>query len=507
MARFLCWPEKVSHLVLCDFVLVLAVQLVCRAARRLALTEPLRLLGVWVGTAALFIDSRVEHSILYTVFKPRGGLEQLVCLEIPNRQPPTTHPPPATSILTWRLSAAQPRRSASLSGYRFPARCLAGVEEATGQQAKLYWAGRGLGAPGPASGPASGPAFARAPTAAELSRGTMQDATTNSTPGHPLSPSSHRVSACVMLFMLVLLLCSPLWPMFPATLRSPWQPSGGTRAPSTSGSKSRVVERFVCRTPILDEANRPAVRLWRDRVCSHPSSSRGCSAPLPRGGRKPLFVHIPKTGGESLEALLGTRKNHSLARNRPEIADGYKYHGHSGAESNRTRHFAFSIVRNPFDRFVSWFRFCLDGWYNPNRGVVETPQPRVLCRAAMRYWADFRSAPSSDTPDQRRQRSFSAWMRLVMSTTNSSVISGEHVFVPAFQLKNVQASQMAFLQPPPSARANRDPVVAVDFLVRFEDYDRDMRTLTCLLGEITAAFTRTLPSGPRGGSPRRTCAC
>tara|TARA_B100001939_G_scaffold347428_1_gene369014 strand:+ start:779 stop:1435 length:657 start_codon:yes stop_codon:yes gene_type:complete len=49
------------------------------------------------------------------------------------------------------------------------------------------------------------------------------------------------------------------------------------------------------------------------------------------------FVHIPKTGGETVSMLLGTRKNHHKAK---DIGlDGY----------------TFSFVRNPCSRLYSWY--------------------------------------------------------------------------------------------------------------------------------------------------------
>lgn len=50
------------------------------------------------------------------------------------------------------------------------------------------------------------------------------------------------------------------------------------------------------------------------------------------------FVHIPKTGGETLEALLGIPKDHRLARDRDDLA------GYSAC-----------IVRNPYSRLYSYY--------------------------------------------------------------------------------------------------------------------------------------------------------
>ena len=67
---------------------------------------------------------------------------------------------------------------------------------------------------------------------------------------------------------------------------------------------------------------------------------------------KAIFVHIPKTGGTSIEKFFGaklfarTGKHHSVSQLRQEVGDDDWNH-----------YFKFSFVRNPWDRMVSYFNW------------------------------------------------------------------------------------------------------------------------------------------------------
>jgi len=75
-----------------------------------------------------------------------------------------------------------------------------------------------------------------------------------------------------------------------------------------------------------------------------------------------IFLHIPKCGGETLERALRLEKDYATAWERRK-------------EWNEDT-VVFTIVRNPFDRMLAWFRFCLHGWNG------ELPKPDHICLRA-----------------------------------------------------------------------------------------------------------------------------
>mmetsp|Transcript_4365 Transcript_4365/g.9250 ORF Transcript_4365/g.9250 Transcript_4365/m.9250 type:complete len:299 (-) Transcript_4365:160-1056(-) len=82
-----------------------------------------------------------------------------------------------------------------------------------------------------------------------------------------------------------------------------------------------------------------------------------------------LFVHVPKTGGETIEAALRVNKNHSSAFGRNHCKPALeRMHKAPGT-------IWFTVVRDPYTRLVSWFKFCVHGWH---RGI-PTPYHINLC--------------------------------------------------------------------------------------------------------------------------------
>lgn len=76
-------------------------------------------------------------------------------------------------------------------------------------------------------------------------------------------------------------------------------------------------------------------------------------------GSRWTFVHIPKTGGESMEEFLGLPKLHISASSRLLCDTGNKTLKNPSCSKGGS--VWFTVVRNPFARIWSWFRFCIHG--------------------------------------------------------------------------------------------------------------------------------------------------
>jgi chondroitin 4-sulfotransferase 11 len=71
-----------------------------------------------------------------------------------------------------------------------------------------------------------------------------------------------------------------------------------------------------------------------------------------------IFVHIQKTGGASIEALL--RQSDDTASRHPARRHLYARAIRPLAGPERWgRYFKFAFVRNPWDRLVSWYHMCV----------------------------------------------------------------------------------------------------------------------------------------------------
>lgn len=101
-----------------------------------------------------------------------------------------------------------------------------------------------------------------------------------------------------------------------------------------------------------------------------------CPGLIPGKKQPALFVHIPRTGGQSLVRALGcTQDTHLTAVNLRACVP----------ESLWEESLRFSIVRNPWDHYVSWYLYA-HGLGNPNDLAGEIPRFREWVKAGCHRW-------------------------------------------------------------------------------------------------------------------------
>jgi hypothetical protein len=82
---------------------------------------------------------------------------------------------------------------------------------------------------------------------------------------------------------------------------------------------------------------------------------------LEQEGKKFIFVHIPKTGGTTIQKICQKSTNIKFKKINYIVVDKV-YNGHLPTRPlaykyPRNEHEYFSIVRNPWDWYVSWFSY------------------------------------------------------------------------------------------------------------------------------------------------------
>ena len=169
-----------------------------------------------------------------------------------------------------------------------------------------------------------------------------------------------------------------------------------------------------------------------------------------------MFIHIPKTGGESLEKSMHLVKSHQTWWDHRQWYSG----GRSGL--------VVTIIRNPFDRMLSWFKFCLHGW----NGVLPGPAPHCLkAHEAVNY----HGGPHNDSTVSL---AFEEWIKAM-------------VLNPKFVHPWLTYPNQAFL--------GGIAPLHVDFIIRFEHYAEDFYVLAHALGINTTISHENSSSGAAGG--------
>ena len=178
----------------------------------------------------------------------------------------------------------------------------------------------------------------------------------------------------------------------------------------------------------------------RDLICSNknrgPNTVPATLFSLLRNQTKKLvFYHIPKTGGEALEQAFGIEKNHNpwTTRNKGDDIENI---------------IAFTVIRNPFDRMLSWFRFCLHGYYG------HLPDPVRFCLLAHQL-IDEASDEHGNHTTKSVSNAFESWLEqsYLVLLDNPWLTSNYHQFL-----------------------GGTSPL-HVDYIIRFEHYSEDYALL------------------------------
>lgn len=108
-----------------------------------------------------------------------------------------------------------------------------------------------------------------------------------------------------------------------------------------------------------------------------------------------IFIHIPKTGGTSFmsESSFGTK---ALQKQCPlTIMKGHRYLRYMASNYNLTEYFKFTIVRNPYDRFISlWKTKQLKYGYDLNE-FIRLIKARKIAWAALKTQSSWVSGANN----------------------------------------------------------------------------------------------------------------
>jgi hypothetical protein len=189
--------------------------------------------------------------------------------------------------------------------------------------------------------------------------------------------------------------------------------------------------------------------LFDDRHTSKTSQAGRCAMPIDMS-KGVLFVHIPKTGGTTICALLGLfgTEHFHASQPLPKLSPNYKSPQHfTYRELCRNlsadfcaRAYKIAFVRNPWDRFVS--EFC---WR----------KNMYMCRRSI--------APQDLYYSEADLTSLETFARLLE--------------LPRRQREDCERGLDGHLETQRSYLVNEEDRIAVDFLGRFERFETDVRRM------------------------------
>lgn len=123
------------------------------------------------------------------------------------------------------------------------------------------------------------------------------------------------------------------------------------------------------------------------------------------------FIHLSKTGGESVESTLSLNKSHSKANDRIDRIV---------IKPNRA---SFTVIRNPYSRTFSWFKFCIHGWHKLN----NIPSTRFSeskwccqCQYARNIWTEKYKYNKTQYSIENAKKAFELWLIKTFLTSNNS---------------------------------------------------------------------------------------
>lgn len=119
---------------------------------------------------------------------------------------------------------------------------------------------------------------------------------------------------------------------------------------------------------------------------------------------KAIFIHIPKTGGQSISAMLGIQKHDVSQWYGREVQDGQSWKDgfvvtHMRIEDIKKRvdiskYYIFAFVRNPYTRIISEYN-----WRMRNRAAFEEPTGELMsfleyCELLLSKWDKIMANPN-----------------------------------------------------------------------------------------------------------------